>query len=178
MLLGARRGSVALVGLLLAAVPPRAASAQASAPIAVTTDVNTTALSVSNTLDLVFGTVIPGTPTTVNPQSSTSAAQFVISGAKRAEVAVTMTLPTALTVGAFSMPISFGAQGGCWRAMPGQAGCAFWDPSTVLVQRIRNSNPPNNHLFVWIGGTVSPSPTQNPGVYHGTIGLSVVYTGN
>jgi hypothetical protein len=46
------------------------------------------------------------------------------------------------------------------------------------VQRIRNQNYPNNTFYVWIGGTVSPSAAQNPGVYLGTIQLSVAYTGN
>ena len=172
------RACVALLGLVAAAAVPRLARAQASAPIAVTADVSTTALSVSNTLDLRFGTVVPGTPTVINPQTNVNAAQFVVSGARNAEVSVTTTLPSALTVGPYSMPIAFGAQGGCYRRMPGQAGCTFWNPAANLTVRIRNQNPPNNHLYIWIGGTVSPDPTQHPGVYHGTVGISVVYTGN
>jgi hypothetical protein len=78
------------------------------------------------------------------------------------------------------MPIAFGAGSGC------QVGslaffrflCGAFDPATTVVRRIPGIGPPYNVIYVWIGGTVSPTPTQFPGIYRGTITLTVAYTGN
>lgn len=157
---------------------PAAARAQGAALIGVAVDVSTTALTVAQVADVRFGNVVPGVPTTINPKTSASAGEYEITGNRNAEIAITMTLPTQLSTGFWTMPISFGATSGCWRTNTAQANCTFWDPNTVLIQRIRNQNFPNNRFFVWMGGTVSPSPTQNPGVYLASVTLSVVYTGN
>lgn len=153
------------------------AHAQA-ASISATALLDPIALAVGQLRDLSFGNVVPGTPVTINARTNVNAAQFEIQGTRNAEVAVTMTLPALLSTGGWTMPISFGATSGCWRRQAGQNACTLYDPNTVLVARIRNNNPPNNHLWVWIGGTVTPSPTQNTGVYIGTVTLAVVYTGN
>lgn len=172
-------GSRALAAVAAALVVlPAAALAQGAAQIGVAGDISTTALTVAQVSDLSFGPVIPGVPTTINPKSSASAGEYEITGNRNAEIAVTMTLPAQLSTGFWTMPISFGATSGCWRTNNAQGACTFWNPSTVLIQRIRNQNFPNNRFFVWMGGTVSPSPTQNPGMYLGNIMLSVVYTGN
>jgi hypothetical protein len=155
----------------------REAHGQAAA-VSVSAVLSPTALAVGSLRNLQFGNVTPGVTLTIDPRTSASAGEFEIQGTKNAEVAITMTLPSQLSTGFWTMPISFGPTSGCWKKGTGQAGCTTWDPSTVLIARIRNQNPPNNHLWVWLGGTVSPSPTQNPGVYIGSITLSVVYTGN
>ena len=177
---GIRRFLAVLAAVAAGAALARPARAQAVAALATTADVNTTALTLINQTPLAFGTVIPGTPTTVNPQTSASAGYFVIQGVRRAEISITMTLPAQLTTGAggATMPISFGAQGGCFRDRPPQTSCTFYDPSTTLVDRIRNQNPPNNHYHLWVGGTVSPAAAQQGGVYTGTITLTAAYTGN
>lgn len=164
----------------LAAAAPRFAVAQASAPILASADVNNTALTIANQQGVLFGTVIAGTPTTINPQTSASAGFFVIQGAKRAEVSITFTLPTELRAGTGpnTMPLSFGATAGCSRDRNQQALCAFFDPATGVVDRIRNQNPPNNHYHVWLGGTVTPAAAQVGGVYTATVTMTVVYTGN
>jgi hypothetical protein len=164
-----------LVAALLGA--PSALPAQGSAAVGVAAEISTTALTVAQIRDVLFGNVVPGAPTVLDGRNP-SAGEFQINGNRNAEVAVTMTLPAVLSTGFWTMPISFGGSSGCWRRLSGQAQCTFWDPNTVLIERIRNSAPPNNRLFVWIGGTVSPGPTQTPGVYLGTITLSVAYTGN
>ena len=160
----------------LALTAPGAARAQAQ--IGVAADISTTALSISQTADLDFGAVVPGIAVTINARTNPAAGLFEIHGNRNAEIAVTMTLPTQLSTGFWTMPISFGATSGCWRRQAPQGGCTLWDPTTVLVERIRNNNPPNNTFFVWIGGTVSPAAAQNPGMYLGSITLSVAYTGN
>jgi hypothetical protein len=176
----ATRPAVAALAALALAALPRGAAAQASALITATADVNTTALAISNQVNLTFGTVVAGVPTTIDPKTSASAGFFVIQGAKNAEISVTFTLPTELRAGAgpHTIPLSFGAQGACARPQNNQATCTYFDPSVGVVDRIRNQNPPNNHFHVWLGGTVSPSPTQFGGVYTATVTMSVSYTGN
>jgi len=170
------RRVLALGALAVALAGPAAARAQ-TAVTGARVSITTSALTIGQQRDLIFGTVLPGVPVTVNGRSA-NAGQFQINGTRNAEIAVTMTLPTQLSTGVWTMPVAFGANSGCWRRQPAQGGCTFWDPSTVLVRRIRNQNPPNDHFFVWIGGTVTPSATQHTGVYWGTITMSVVYTGN
>ncbi len=170
-----------VAGLLASAVTAFAfvheARAQA-ASISANALLSPTALAVGQLKDLQFGNVTAGVPVTINPRTNPNAGEFEIQGTRNAEVAVTLTLPTQLSTGFWTMPVGFGVTSGCWRRAPGQAGCNFWNPNTVLVARIRNQNPPNNHLWVWIGGTASPAAAQNAGVYYGTIQMSVVYTGN
>jgi hypothetical protein len=162
--------------LLLAAALPGALGAQ-SAQIGAAAEISTTALTVGQLADLRFGDVVPGVSTVVDGRD-TRAGEFQITGNRNAEVQITMTLPTELSTGYWTMPISFGATSGCWRTLAMQNNCTYWDPNTVLVERIRNQNYPNNRLFVWIGGVVSPGASQNPGMYLGDISLSVAYTGN
>lgn len=165
----------ALLGLALA---PDIARAQAAVALTASADVNANVLTISNVQNLTFGTVIPGTPTTINPKTGTTEGYFVIQGARNAEINVTFTLPTVLTAGVYTMPISFGAGSACSRPTPTQANCVLFDPSVALIDRIRNQNAPNNHYHIWMGGTVSPTITQHGGVYYGTITMTVVYTGN
>lgn len=169
---------MAVAGALLA---PRGALAQAVANITASADVDNTALTVTNVNNLQFGTVVPGTPVTIDPKTSANAAYFVVQGARNAEVSITMTLPSQLTtgVGGHTMPISFSTTAGCYRRQnANQANCTYFNPNVALVVRINNQTPPNNHINVWIGGTVSPSAAQNGGVYRGTVTLTVIYTGN
>ncbi len=154
------------------------ARAQGAASVTATALLSPTALAVGQLKNLQFGNVTAGVPVTINPRTNPNAGEFEIQGTRNAEVAVTLTLPTQLSTGFWTMPVGFGVTSGCWRRQGGQAGCNFWDPNTILIARIRNQNPPNNHLWVWIGGTASPAAAQNSGVYLGTIQMSVVYTGN
>ena len=168
----------ALALAALALLAPRAAFAQGSAQIGVAVDISTTALSVAQMADLDFGAIVPGVAKTINARTNASAGHYQINGARNAEVAITMTLPTQLSTGFWTLPISFGATSGCSRKNGGQGGCTLWNPNTVLIDRIRNNNPPNNTYLVWIGGTVTPSAVQHTGMYLGNITLTVVYTGN
>ncbi len=170
--------AAALIAAATAFAFVREVHAQGAASITADVSIATTALAVGTTMNVRFGDVVPAVPVTIDARTNVNAGQFVIQGTRNAEVAVTMTLPTLITTGVWTMPISFGPTAGCYRRQPGQNACSYWDPSTVLVEKIRNSNPPNNHLWVWIGGTVSPGAAQNPGVYYGAVTLSVVYTGN
>jgi hypothetical protein len=162
-------------GLLSLGATP-AASQLAS--LTATAQVDATVLSVLNVSNLEFGSVPPGVATTVDPKTAANAGKFEIRGTSGAEISVTLALPTQLVVGPWSMPLSFGSQGACYRNRDQQPQCAYFDPSASLVTRIRNRKFPDNLLIVWVGGTVNPALTQFPGVYHASVLLTAAYTGN
>lgn len=168
---------LAALAATASALAPGRVHAQAMAAIGVEAAISTTALSVGQQADLVFASVVPGVALTVDARS-TSAGLWEIHGNRNAEIAVTLTLPTQLSTGFWTMPISFATNAACWRRQNAQGGCTRYDPATTLVERIRNNAAPNNTFYVWIGGTVSPTVTQHTGVYLGTITLTVAYTGN
>lgn len=150
----------------------------AQASIVARAEITDIALTVRDVQDLQFGTVLPGMATTVDPQTSATAGKFEIRGAQRAEITIDLTLPPALTVGPWSMPISFGANSACHRNRDQQSQCTYFDPSTTLTANIRNRVFPENLQIVWVGGTVTPAAAQFPGVYSGTVTLMAAYTGN
>lgn len=165
---------------LLACLPflaPGMAAAQGTASIQAVANVSTIALSAGFVQELDFGVVVAGAPTTIDPRSGLAGA-FVIHGTRNAEIQVTITLPAALTLGGSSMPIAFGPNAGCHRNRNQLNNCTYFDPAAPLIVRIRNQNPPDNHYWVWIGGTVTPAPAQPGGTYAGNITLTAAYTGN
>jgi hypothetical protein len=173
--------SLALAALALLAVPGRLPG-QVIASLGATVLIDNTALTIAQLNELDFGVVVPGIPTSIGPKTAL-AGKFVLHGAKNAEARITFALPTLLTVGPHSMPISFAddpiiGKFGCHRNQDQQANCTAYTPSTALVIRIRNNAPPQNTFYVWIGGKVSPAVGQQPGIYTGLVTMSAVYTGN
>jgi hypothetical protein len=171
-----------LLALLAALALPGRLLGQVTASLGATLLIDNTALTIAQVNQLDFGIVVPGTPTTVGPKTAL-AGKFVLHGAKNAEARITFTLPTALTVGPYSMPISFAddpiaGKFGCHRNQDQQANCTAYTPSTALIVRIRNNAPPQNTFYVWLGGKVSPAVGQQPGIYTGLVTMSAVYTGN
>jgi len=158
---------------------PAHAYAQAASIDAVV-EISTTALSIATVQDLDFGTVIPGSPTTLNPRNAATAGEFEVHGARGAEIMVTFTLPSFLVVGPHQMPISFGNTSGCHVPLLGglRFFCSSFNPTVPLVTDIPNWGAPYNVRLFWLGGTVSPIPTQFPGLYRGVITLTAAYTGN
>ena len=173
---------LAACGLLLAlagAAPPvHAQSGTASMQVLV--EVSNAPLSIAPLAQLHFGSVIPGAIRTVDPQTSVNAGKFEIRGARRAEFTLSMTLPTELRAGTgpYAMPIAFGAAAGCWDQRDQQNRCTLYDPATILTARIRPTPPPDNTMYVWLGGSVTPGGSQMPGSYVGVVTASVAYTGN
>lgn len=178
-----RGASLLLAGLALLVASGRlVAQGLAIASFGATAVIDNTAVTIGQLNGLDFGIVVPGTPTTIGPKTAL-AGKFVIHGSKNAEVRVTFALPTLLTVGSNSMPISFAddpvaGKLGCHRNQDQQNNCTTYTPSTSLLVRIRNNPPPQNTFFVWIGGQVSPAVGQPPGTYTGIVTMSAVYTGN
>lgn len=131
-------------------------------------------LSVTGT-NLVFGTqIFPGINEVVAKTDAT-ASQFDISGEVSKEITATFTLPTELSDGTNTMPITFSAtDGGHATASIDQGTATAFDPSAALTTSLSATG----ELFIWMGGTVEPAADQVAGAYSGDITLDTAYTGN
>ncbi|MBE0593597.1 MAG: hypothetical protein IH616_14485 [Gemmatimonadales bacterium] len=168
------------LGLALMAASRPVCAQSGTASMQVLVEVSNIQISIAPLSQLHFGDVIPGAPRTIDPRTSVSAGKFEIRGARRAEFTLSMTLPAELRAGAGpnAMPIAFGAAAGCYDQRDRQNSCTTYDPATTLIARIRPTPPPNNTMYVWLGGTVTPGGTQVPGSYLAVVTASVAYTGN
>jgi hypothetical protein len=135
-------------------------------------------MSVIGTNDLMFETVMPGTPKIVDKATIGRAGAFEITGFNSAEISLDFDLPVALLLDSTAtMPINFGNTDASYD--DGTAGgqtapVAAINPNGPLTLRLGDGG----QMFLWIGGTVDPGITQTGGDYAADITLSVVYTGN
>lgn len=137
----------------------------------------TVGMTINTLRNLDFGTVIKGVATTVQPTAATAGA-WQVTGSANAFVIISFTLPTQLTniqaLPGSTMPISFNATAARWnRANNNAAAGTPFNPATGAVGRF--GPPPNPNMYVWIGGTVNPAAAAKPGIYQGTVILSLVY---
>ncbi len=140
------------LAVTLVACGPTTGVAQSGSMTAVAF-VSDLAVSIAAAAPLRFGTVIPGTPVTIDPNTSPNAGKFEIRGARRAEFTLDMVLPTQLVAGpGNAMPVSFGAASGCGFTQDDQTRCSTFDPSVTYTARIRATPAPNNTHYVWLGG--------------------------
>lgn len=165
----------------VAALMPATASAQTTDnDQIVATGVVTQGLEVAAVANLDFGTLLPGFAGNVDftDVGSPGAGQFLVTGAVNAEVTLLFTsLPVVLTRVGFSetMPISYTA-----------AYSAVGNPASATPFTANLPGPPaslprigaGNELYVYLGGTVTPAPTQVAGTYEATVVLEAAYTGN
>jgi len=125
--------------------------------------------------DLRFGTVIAGIPSSVSWTSAT-AGRWFIQGRAGAEVFLDfVNLPSSLQNGGNSMPISFATDDAVYALGPKNNNAVSFDPNAGTTVRLDSRT---GHLTVWIGGTVNPPQSQQPGSYIADITLEVTYTGN
>jgi hypothetical protein len=123
---------------------------------------------------LQFGTVIPGLPTTISWSDAAAAGQFQLRGTGGAQVRIEFTLPTGLMgPGGTTLPVMFGATDGAYAAQPSLNATITFDPRLPLVTTLSKSG----RLYLRLGGTVTPSPTQASGPYNSTVTITVSYTG-
>lgn len=125
------------------------------------------AFSVSGLSNLAFGSVFTGYTASVAPSAS-SAALFRIAGPKHTQVAMAFELPSALS-GPQPLPIVFGAGSAVWSDTNSPAGGPSFDPSLGITLAMPNSRT----VYVWLGGTISPTMAQPTGTYSSTITMSV-----
>ena len=166
-----------LAAALLIAIPARGVAQGGSGSFTADAVVVTVGMTIATIQDLSFGTVPKGVVTTVAPAAVT-AGQWQITGNPNAFVTIAFTLPTLLTniqaLPGSTMPISFGLTSALWRrANNNPAGATAFSPALGTVGRF--GPPPTPTLNIWIGGTVNPAPTAKPGIYQGTVILSLTY---
>jgi hypothetical protein len=153
------------------------AAAQAGSSVSADAVVVTVGMTIATLRDLNFGTVIKGVPTTVLPTVA-AAGEWQIRGSGNAFVVISFTLPTTLTnlqaLPGSTMPIAFSAVSAIWRrATNDPVGGNVFNPATGAVGRIGPTANPT--MYIWLGGTVSPAAAAKPGIYQGTIVVSLTY---
>jgi spore coat protein U-like protein len=167
-----------LVALLIAIAPASAAAQGRSSTTSVTVLVAGAAITFTNLQDLDFGTVTRGVPATV-VQNTAAAAKVRVAGSANAFTQIRFTLPTQLpniqAVPGINLPITFAANSARWRRSNDSPGGGTVFNPAVGVNNARFGNGANPYFYVYLGGTVSPSATQAPGIYQGTIILTITY---
>jgi hypothetical protein len=203
-----RRALTALLApVLLTAAPGLAARAAAQAPaeqwkatVTASVRVAPPPILLTTTRDLYFGSVEPGQVVSVParptyPVGTWAAGARFGSLAKTVTYGVRFTLPTQLTNGSATMPVSWnGTQYGwlcVWNQTSGTPGvCAVEDRSfnpsshtsqgTAMVVDLPN-NTPQNHVFaadVYVGGRLTvPAGALRPGTYSAPIVITVSVIG-
>lgn len=152
------------------------AQGQGSADIDVLATVLET-LTVTAVNDLEFGDVVQGQSSTVSPEDA-EAGSFFVNGEAGSEVDVTFSLPSVLEQTfdpSLTMDIDFSPTSARHNTSDDASAGTSFDPDTGATTSLDFAN---GELFVYIGGTIDPTPTQEPGNYEGTITLTIEYTGN
>ncbi len=119
--------------------------------------------------DISFGMVITGTSGTIAP-SDPGAAEIEVQfpGVNGfGIISVTFNLPSNLTSGGSTLPISFGTNSAAWNTTNSFSGSTTFDPGAGYMT-FTNGNTPLT-LYIWIGGTISPGNGQAAGDYTGAI---------
>ncbi|HEX5005432.1 MAG TPA: hypothetical protein VFV65_08950 [Gemmatimonadales bacterium] len=160
--------SLAVVTLL--AIGASSAQAQ-SATISATATV-LTPLTLTGAAPLAFGSVYPGVAKTIAPGDATSG-RFTFAGAAAAQVSFNFPSNPVNLTGAGTLPI--GTYTGLHNTTNTTTGATAFTPGvTAVLANLSGTGA----LFLFIGATVSPTPTQTAGAYTGTITLNAVYTGS
>jgi len=160
-----RHAGLLLLGLL---VPLPVLSQGVGGSVGIDANVIGPALTVTTLSDLDFGSVPKGVATTVQPTAAGAGA----------DVSITFVLPAVLTniqaLPGSTMPVSFGATAARWnRATNDVASATAFDPIAGTTGKLGPTANP--FLYIWIGGTVSPAAAAKPGVYTGTIIVTIAY---
>lgn len=124
--------------------------------------------------DLTFGSVFAGVPKTVSRLDPANSGLYQVLGRPGAEVSLTFTLPSTLSSGGSTMPIAFGVDDAGFAEEQNQGAAVGFDPQASITVRLS----PDGLGYVWLGGTVQPSPPQAAGFYQANVVLTGSYTGN
>jgi predicted dehydrogenase len=143
-------------------------SAQNSANASVTAEVQQPII-VTKHADLSFGNVYPSIDATV-AVIDPNAAQFQVQGTEGSAIGISFSLPTSLANGPNTLAIG-NWQGRYAATNNPAAGTDFIPAASNLV----GSVPVGGSLYVFVGATVQPTPTQATGLYSATMTMTVVY---
>lgn len=120
--------------------------------------------------DLSFGTVTAGTSSNITVSSSGVAefqVVFVNNARNNAQITLTFALPSSLTSGTNSLPITFGANSAAYNTTNSLSGSTSFDPSQGISNFVARRS--SLTLYVWIGGSINPPTGQAAGNYTGAI---------
>ncbi len=118
--------------------------------------------------DLNFPVVIRGVQVDVRPTDA-NAAKVRIDGGKNSVLSISFGLPGALQ-GPGSLSMAFGATSAAWSDKDRVGGLQTFDPHQGLQVTITG----NKSIYIWLGGSALPTPSQASGDYAGTITITVV----
>lgn len=120
--------------------------------------------------NLNFGDAYMGYSSTVN-HTDAGAAKFRIRQTVKGNpyVSITLTLPTALVNGAYSIPVIFAPSTTAYSNTDSPAGRINFNPNSPLVTRLQR----NNYLYIWLGGTINVPTNVITGVYSSTITVTL-----
>lgn len=120
--------------------------------------------------DLNFGDAYMGYSTTVN-HNDAGAAKFRIRQTIRGNpwISATLTLPTALVNGTYSIPVIFSPATTAYSNDDSPAGRINFDPNSPLVTRLQR----NDYLYIWLGGVINVPTNIISGVYSSTITVTI-----
>ncbi len=121
--------------------------------------------------DLNFGNVFIGYPAEVQ-HTDQNAAKFVFLhlSRKRKNILVNFSLPSYLTNGTNKIPIIFDKRHSAWSKRNRIQGRKNFNPySPLYIRKIRRFKP----VFIWLGGKLNPVSGVTPGIYNGTIILTL-----
>jgi len=131
-----------------------------------------TRISITSKSDLNFGTdIIPGYSRTVAKTDATSG-RIAISGLANKQISIGFVIPSTLSNGATTMPITFSTTDAAYQ-IPGGAVTAF-NPAVVTNATFGSAGT----MTLFLGGKVTPSGSQPGGLYTGIITVNLQYTGN
>ncbi|MGE0354165.1 MAG: DUF4402 domain-containing protein [Gemmatimonadales bacterium] len=164
-----------LIGLAAVAGPAGAQTPTGS--MATTAQVVSGPITLNVLRNLDFGQVPTGVPTTVAPNAAGAAAVQAI-GSPNTLVNISFTLPTVLdniqAQPGVTMPIVFLNNSARWRrARNNPNGGTQFNPANGAVGRFGPRRNPT--LYIWLGGRVTPSAAQTPGIYTGTVVVTLEY---
>ena len=131
-----------------------------------------THITVSSTQDLDFGNdIVAGVATTVDKEAS-NAGKFLLAGQPNRQISIAFTLPTSLINGSSTMPITFSTTDAGYIVNNGSV--SAFDPAVSK----NASFGTNGAMEIVLGGTVTPSATQEAGQYTAPVTISLQYTTN
>lgn len=163
---GLMQPSLALVALVVGLAP--LAAAQSNSGSITATAVVQQPISVIGAVNLSFGNVFPGVPATV-ALTDAGAGRFDLAGQASTPVTMSFTaLPGNLTFGANNLPVAFTAG---FNTTNAPAGATPFTPGSGASTSLSGTGA----LFVFMGGTVTPTVNQAAGTYNGTVTLQVSY---
>lgn len=120
--------------------------------------------------DLNFGDAYMGYTTTIN-HTDAGAAKFRIRQTVLGNpyISATITLPTSLVNGSYSIPVIFGPATTAWSYNDLPAGRINFDPNSPLITRLQR----NDYLYIWLGGVINVPTNIITGVYSSTITITI-----